>query len=225
MKRPGDEPPQPVEIRSGRAAGHTRGGKAFEYEFGQSAKAFSLYYQRKSSGGIRGEGATRFVKQEPYDGYLVIGGLYCPVELKSAKEHGSLYTYRLPDHQVQGLSRVLKEGGCPFLFVNMRRAKSGGKTRPENRAWALPFDRYADLIEEMSQAGRKSIPYAWFLDPARFAPVERLPRYDVKPACWDLVSGLAAACLLAKAPQYEALSTLLCGTSYRRDHRHEGVAR
>lgn len=186
------------------------GNRVFEFEVQQSAKAFSLYYQRMREGSTPPGETTRFKQKSPYDGYFCFGGLFVPVELKSSKEHGRFPDARVDADQKLALDRVLHFGACPFLFLNMRR-KMGvrGKLVPHNRAWAFPWVRWPDLKREMEAAGRVSIPYQWFEEGHWFAEIPRLPKNDHQPPVWDLAAGIKGASRFARDPRYDRLLAVL----------------
>lgn len=185
-------------------------GVAFEYEVRESAKAFQIYYQKIPSGGVRGEGETRFVRANPYDGYLVMGGIYCPVELKSYREWGAWPLDRLLPHQVEGMQGALHHGACPFIMVNFRRTLGKmGKLVPANRAFVIPFSRLKNLTEEARAAGRVSVPWKWFEGGVAGHDMPRLPKSDKQPPVWDLPTALARAARSAGHPAYLPLVTVL----------------
>jgi penicillin-binding protein-related factor A (putative recombinase) len=213
-------------------------GRAFECEVQQSAKWMRFYYQRIPSSSARGTGVTRFVVANPFDSYLVVNGLFAPIEMKSCRDHGSLSAWRLRANQEEGLAAALHEGACPFLFINMRRIVVSGdkvlkegawratvekRTVSRNRAWVLPFSQWAALKHELEDIGRKSIPYTWFEDGSRFASMTRLPRHEKRPAIWDLLGGLTEGCKLADAPQYKRLLDFLDPTRFKRSWEEIGV--
>jgi len=205
-------------------------GTAFEYEVGQSAKAFSLYYERLPSGGVRGEGGTRFVRVNPYDGFFVLGGIFCPVEMKSQKDEGAWPLSSLQPHQKEGLARALHHGACPFVAVNFRRRPNAkGKPVLHNQAFLIPFSRWEACEEECRAAGRVSVAFQWFAGGVVGVPIARLPKHDLQPPVWDLPSAILHASRRAGNPAYEPLVTVLETGFYSRraweKTKVEGVSR
>lgn len=98
---------------------------AFEAEVRSGAATYDLFYHKLAVGGAIMGGQSRFHNATPYDGFFCVEGLFCPVEMKSSKEHGSFPLPRLAPHQVDGLARAFRERACPFLFINMRYLPSG----------------------------------------------------------------------------------------------------
>jgi hypothetical protein len=167
------------------------------------------------------------VRQNPYDGFFCLGGIFCPVEMKSIKEAGRFPVECISSHQVEGLKAVLRHGGCPFLAVNYRKAtNAAGKMVRANRAFILPFSRWEALVDEMRAAGRLSAPFTWLAGEVWFAEMPRLPKHERQAPVWDLPTGLKAACRMARHPAYAPLLTALETGFYdtRNWEKVEGVA-
>lgn len=169
------------------------------------------------------------LQKNPYDGYMVLGGIYCPIELKSIKAAGTFPLAHIQPHQIEGMGATLHHGACPFLAINFRK-KIGkeGKLVSGNRAFILPMSRYSDLVDECRASGRVSVPWQWFEGGnGYFSEIPRLPKYQEQPPVWDLYTGLTLAARIANNDAYRPLEIVLETDFYatRSRERIVGVAR
>jgi penicillin-binding protein-related factor A (putative recombinase) len=160
---------------------------AFEAEVSKSAKLLGLLYQKLAVP----QSASIKLLSPPYDSFVLRRGIYTALELKSLKKHGSFPLSNIHDHQVEGLTRVIEEGGRAFLLINSRNVKQNGKLKSCNRAWALDFEKWGALIRELGNLQRVSIPTCLIEDPQWFLVLPRIRvegQNEKLVPVWDLTT-------------------------------------
>ena len=137
---------------------------AFEAEIQRSCIALDLYYRKLPVPSKIGtaNGKTYLIKLDktPFDGFIVYGGRFVPLEMKSQVLFGSFPLSNIEEHQIIGLKKMIDLGCVPYLLINQRRVEKEGKKVSRNRAWAIDFRDWDALIPQLK--GRKSIPAEFF---------------------------------------------------------------
>lgn len=166
----------------------------FEKEFRESAKALGLHYRKNAVGTTQRRGKVILTTEPGYDAYIVKpGGLHIAMELKSKEVHGSFPFANIQEHQFEGLQEMVSLGCPSYLIFNMRRKLKKGKLISENKAWAIEFRNWTDLLLALPPwrgQPRQSIPAEVFEEPTLFIPIPRIkviPKGKVDPILvWDI---------------------------------------
>lgn len=126
------------------------------------------------------------LKDNPYDGFIVHQGKHIPIEMKSQKTFGSFPLSNIEDHQIEGLQKLVDIGCRAYLLINQRSIVMLGKAVTQNRAWALDFSRWSDLLSVLGS--RKSIPVELFSQGDLLIEIPRIKHKvgDSATLVWDL---------------------------------------
>jgi penicillin-binding protein-related factor A (putative recombinase) len=137
---------------------------AFENEVHKSAVVLGVHYEKMpipmKLGYRNGSPVLIKLKDNPYDGFIVHEGRHIPVEMKSQAVYGSFPLSNIETHQLDGLNKLVDIGCVAYLLFNQRAIERDGKKVSQNRAWALDFRKWNDLLKALGT--RKSIPTELF---------------------------------------------------------------